>query len=433
MMISTARRKLSPNLRSCCHFLLRAIFFIACGVTCLLFAPLLETSSEKPEALREASFEKKLPGLSLPSRLGVKLKRGDTLLTVLMRQGVKPASAHDLISKVRPLVNLRKLRTGNDIDLMLHDGDLSVQGVEIALEDNIVRAKATSEGWRVEREVIPSVAATRVIRGKISASLYEDGVAAGLTPEHILELAKIFEYDIDFFSDFKRGDDFTVVVAEQHYADGRQVPRRVLAATLQADGDAHDAFYFVARDGTDSYYDGEGKELRRSFLRAPLSYSRISSFFSVARRHPIFRTVRPHMAIDYAAPTGTPVVAIGRGRVSRAGWYPGYGNFVEIVHAGGYASRYGHFSRIAAGVRPGAQVNPADVIGYVGQTGHATGPHLHFEFLQGGKKINFLALKIPRNEALRGNALARFKRERDAQLALMSEPVPTVALSSPEL
>jgi len=224
-----------------------------------------------------------------------------------------------------------------------------------------------------------------------------------------------------------------VVVEEQHYANGRQVPRRVLAATLQADGDAHQAYYFAANDGAGSYYDGEGKELRRSFLRAPLSYSRISSFFSVARRHPIFRTVRPHMAIDYAAPAGTPVVAIGRGKVSRSGWVGGYGRFVEIVHANGYASRYGHFSRIASGVRPGAQVNPGDVIGYVGQTGHATGPHLHFEFLQGGSKINFLALKIPRNEQLKGNALARFKREREAQLALLSETDSTLALSSPAL
>jgi len=431
MLINNHHNNFGTRLKLHHHFSLRAFFFSACSVLFLLFTPLLETSREKPEPLREESLEEVIPEQSLTARLGVKLKRGDTLLTVLMRQGVKPASAHDLIAKVRPLMNLRKLRAGNDIDLVLQGGDRSVQGVEIELEDNIVRAKATTEGWHVERELIPSVAATRVIRGKIAASLYEDGVAAGLSPEHILELAKIFEYDIDFFSDFKRGDDFAVVVEEQHYANGRQVPRRVLAATLQADGDAHDAYYFVAKDGAGSYYDGEGKELRRSFLRAPLSYSRISSFFSVARRHPIFRTLRPHMAIDYAAPMGTPVVAIGRGKVSRSGWFGGYGQFVEIAHANGYASRYGHFSRIASGIRPGAQVNPGDVIGYVGQTGHATGPHLHFEFLQGGKKLNFLALKIPRNEQLRGNALARFKREREAQLALMNAQDPKLALASP--
>jgi murein DD-endopeptidase MepM/ murein hydrolase activator NlpD len=129
--------------------------------------------------------------------------------------------------------------------------------------------------------------------------------------------------------------------------------------------------------------------------------------------------VRPHRAIDYAAPAGTPVVAIGRGRVEFSGWRDGYGNLVEIRHAGGYVSRYGHFSRIAGGIRHGVRVNQGDVIGYVGQTGHATGPHLHFEFLRGGEKINFLALKIPRIERLTEADLRRFMLFRDAQLALL--------------
>jgi murein DD-endopeptidase MepM/ murein hydrolase activator NlpD len=159
--------------------------------------------------------------------------------------------------------------------------------------------------------------------------------------------------------------------------------------------------------------------VQRSFLRAPLSYVRISSPFNLTRRHPIFRTVRPHRAIDYAAPAGTPVVAIGGGRVAFSGWRHGYGNLVEIRHAGGYVSRYGHFSRIASGVRMGAQVNQGDVVGYVGQTGHATGPHLHFEFLRGGEKINFLSLKIPRVERLAAGDLQRFERSRDERLALL--------------
>ena len=158
--------------------------------------------------------------------------------------------------------------------------------------------------------------------------------------------------------------------------------------------------------------------MRRSFLRAPLSYVRISSPFNLRRRHPIFRTVRPHRAIDYAAPAGTPVVAVGRGRVVFSGWRNGYGNLVEIRHAGGYTSRYGHFSRIAAGIRRGVQVGQGDVVGYVGQTGHATGPHLHFEFLHNGERINFLALKIPRSERLTGIDLQRFMRARDERLAL---------------
>ena len=350
-------------------------------------------------------------------RLAIKLKRGDTLLSVLTRHGVQPPSAHDLIAKVRPLMNLRKLQTGDRVELVVDPEKRAVQEMEVPLDDNIVRAKATPQGWTVEREEIPWTAVTRVIHDTISNSLYENGVAAGLSPEHIMNLAAIFEYDIDFFSDFQRGDAFSVVVDEYRYANGRRVPQKIRAAELAAEGQVHRAFYFSPEPGRGDYYDNDGKQLRRSFLRAPLSYIRISSPYTLSRSHPIFRIVRPHQAIDYAAPSGTPVVAIGRGKVTYSGWRLGYGNFVEISHPGGYASLYGHFSRIARGIRRGAEVSAGDVIGFVGQTGHATGPHLQFEFLQSGRKIDFLNLKISRIERLTGKLLDRFQRERDESLA----------------
>jgi murein DD-endopeptidase MepM/ murein hydrolase activator NlpD len=387
------------------------------GVAVLFWcAPLAENP---PRSLRPSSIEPSAPGPF--ERLAIKLKRGDTLLTVLTRHGVEPPSAHDLIAKVRPLMNLRKMRTGDHVALVVDSENRAVQELEVPLDDNIVRAKTTPQGWTVEREAIPWTAVTRVVRDSISNSLYENGVAAGLSPEHVLDLAAIFEYDIDFFSDFKRGDAFSVVVDEFHYANGRRVPRKIRAAELAADGEIYQAFYFSPEPGRGEYYDSEGKQLRRSFLRAPLSYSRISSPYSLTRAHPIFRTVRPHQAIDYAAPSGTPVVAIGRGKVTYSGWRLGYGNFVEISHPGGYASRYGHFSRIAPRIRRGAEVSAGDVIGFVGQTGHATGPHLHFEFLQSGRKINFLSLKIPRIERLTGKLLERFQRERNESIGWLRD------------
>ena len=280
--------------------------------------------------------------------------------------------------------------------------DKTVQGVELVVENNLLRVKATADGWLLEREEIPFVREARVIRGTIKDSLYQSGIAAGLMPQHILALAKIFEYDIDFFSDFRRGDSFYFAVEELRYADGRRVLGRILAAELESGDETFSTFYYVAKDGRGAYYDGEGLSARRSFLRAPLSYVRISSPFSLNRQNPIFRTVRPHMAIDYAAPAGTPVVAIGRGQVDFVGWRNGYGNMVDIVHSGGYMSRYAHFSRIADGIRQGRVVEAGDVVGYVGQTGHATGPHLHFEFLRDGEKINFLSLRIPKNDRLAG-------------------------------
>ncbi|HYY24261.1 MAG TPA: M23 family metallopeptidase, partial [Candidatus Udaeobacter sp.] len=190
-------------------------------------------------------------------------------------------------------------------------------------------------------------------------------------------------------------------------------------AELEVDEQNFSAFYYITKDGSGSYYDRDGQAVRRSFLRAPLSYARISSPFATERQHPIFRSVRPHQAIDYAAPAGTPVVAVGRGRVEFVGWRNGYGNVVDLRHAGGYTSRYAHFSRFASGLYPGKSVEEGDIIGYVGQTGHATGPHLHFEFLRGDEKLNFLGLQIPKLEALAGGDLVRFKRLRDQRLALL--------------
>jgi murein DD-endopeptidase MepM/ murein hydrolase activator NlpD len=402
-----------------CGSFLRAAGLATMAVALLLFAPILDSSFEPQKTPNVPP-----PAPQSASRVDVKLRRGDTLLSVLTRYSVKPPSAHDLIAKLRPLLNPRKLRSGNSVQILLHPGDKTVQAMEVLLDDKIVRAKATTQGWTVERRDMPFVRRSRVIHGTIDESLYQSGVAAGLAPEQVLKLAGIFEYDIDFFSDFKPGDNFTVVVEETRYADGRRVPRRVLAADVQADGKIHSAFHFVTDNGHVSYYDGEGKELRNSFLRAPLSFARISSPYSMARRHPIFRTLRPHQAIDYAAPAGTPVIAIGRGNVTFSGWRQGYGNCVEISHPGGYSSRYGHFSRVAAGIRRGAQVNAGDVIGFVGQTGHATGPHLHFEFLQGDKKINFLTVKIPHGERLAGAELQRFSRERGQRVALLRNQSP---------
>lgn len=380
----------------------------------LLSAPFVTTQHE--EILPPAA---PTPAPAVESRVPVKLRHGDTLITVLKRFGVGPPSAHALIEKMRPFVNLRKIQSGEDLHVVLNSTDRSVEALEMVVDDNLVRVKATNEGWLAEREAIPFVRETRVIRGTITGSLYESGVDAGLSPQQIFELAKMFESDIDFFSDFKPQDVFSVVFEELRYTDGRRVAGRVLAAELEADNDLFDAFYYLGKSGSGDYYSSKGEALRRPFLRAPLSYSRISSPFNKNRMHPIFRTVRPHLAIDYAAPEGSPVVAIGPGRVEFAGWRNGYGNVVDIRHSGNHLSRYAHFSRLASALRKGQSVNAGEVIGYVGQTGHATGPHLHFEFLRGGTKINFLDMRMPKSQQLAGDDLQQFSRLRDQRQAML--------------
>ncbi len=350
----------------------------------------------------------------------IKLRPGDTLLQLLNRNNVEGKAAQDLIDSVKPYVNPRALRAGQKVELIINSENSDIHGLEIQRHDRVVRVSPADEGWEAKEHIIPAVKETRVVRGAVSDSLYENGLELGLTPNHVMELATLFEYDIDLFSDIQRGDEFSVLFDEKRYENGRREPGDILAAELEAGGEPFRIFRFADRSGKVGYFDAEGKTRRRAFLRAPLSYRKITSRYTLRRRHPISRRVRPHQAIDYAAPKGTPVVAIGSGKVIYSGRKGGYGKMVEIRHDNGYATRYAHFSRIAARIRPGRQVSQGQVIGYVGQTGYATGPHLHFELLRKGKKINFLALKIPTVHRLSGADLKRFKEQREERLALLN-------------
>lgn len=380
-----------------------------------------------------ADTEEPAPATHPFRSVDVTLNRGDTLMKVLTKHGLEAASAHALIETVRPFFNPRKMRAGESFQLLLDPQSSAVQGLEYILNNVAVRVKSTADGWFAEKNDIPFVRETEVVRGTILDSLYENGIKAGLSPLQILDLATIFEYDIDFFSDFRRGDDFSVAFERIRYADGRYEIGNILAAEIEAGGEPFRAFYYTGKDRKGGYYNADGRAVRRAFLRAPLSYKKISSRYSLHRKHPIFRTVRPHRAIDYAAPAGTPVVAIGSGQVNFAGWQGGYGKMVEVRHPNGYVSRYAHFSRIASGVRRGRQIAQGEVVGYVGQTGHATGPHLHFEILRNGQKINFLSLRLPPAARLEKGDVDKFMAVRDRQIALLQgDSVDVARAQSPE-
>ena len=379
----------------------------------LLSAPFVNSLQHEAESL---------PAAAKPSNaqtsIGAMFRSGDNLLSALRRVAVEAPLPHGLIEKIHPLLNLRKLRPENNIHVMLDEQDKTVSAMEFVVDNKLIRVKAPNEASLTERQEVPFVKESRVVQGRIKSNLYESGIDAGLSPLQILDLAKIFESDVDFFSDLHPGDDFKVIMEDRRYLDGRRAAGRILAAELEVEDQIIDAFYYE-KNGVGNYYNRNGESLRRSFLRAPLSYARISSPFSANRLNPFSRSVRPHLAIDYAAPFGTPVVAIGRGQVEFAGWRSGYGNVVDIRHSENYLSRYAHFSRLAADLRVGQWVETGDVIGYVGQTGHATGPHLHFEFLHGERKINFLDLHTAKAQELKGADLQSFFASRDRQLALL--------------
>ena len=353
--------------------------------------------------------------------IDVTLGTGETLGSVLSGFGLDAGAARAVGESLRPYVKPHEFRSGKRLRVIVDAKDGIMQGLEYPLRESVLSVTSTPGGWSAERREIPSARVTRVVRGVVSRSLYRDGTAAGLTAAQILELADIFQYDVDFFSDFRRGDTFSVAFEEIRYVDGRREPAKIQAAEVTAGGVPVHAFRHTTEAGEDGYFDNDGRSLRRAFLRAPLNYRRISSHYSVRRMHPILRTVRPHLAIDYAAAAGTPVVCVGRGTVKFTGWHEGYGNLVEVAHGNGYSTRYGHLSRIPPGLRRGNRVAQGDVIGYVGQTGHATGPHLHFEMIQGQRKINFLALRIPSRQQLAGEELGRFTELRDRHLFLLSD------------
>jgi murein DD-endopeptidase MepM/ murein hydrolase activator NlpD len=355
---------------------------------------------------------------SSPKTVDLALRRGDTLQGALLRHGLTATAASDLIEQLQSFYDPKKMRAGDTFRLLLDQGN-GIQGLEHSADGAIVRVLSTENGWIAKRQEIPFVRGSKVVRGNIRGSLFEDGVDAGLSPPQIHELVNLFEYDIDFFSDLRRGDDFSVIFEEKQYANGQREKGRLLAAEIQAGGSPYQIFYYKGKKQKGSYYDNRGEALIKAFLRAPLNYRRISSPFRINRRHPIFRTVRPHQAIDYAAPTGTPVVAIGDGQVTFSGTRGGYGRMVEIRHNDGYVSRYAHFSKIPKEIRVGKSISRGEVVGYVGQTGHATGPHLHFEMLKKGRKINFLDLKLASADRLTGSELQEFLAMRDRKLALL--------------
>jgi murein DD-endopeptidase MepM/ murein hydrolase activator NlpD len=367
-------------------------------------------------------FEEKSATGSSSETVDLTLRRGDTLQGTLLRYGLTPASANDLIKQLQPFYDPRKMHAGDTFRLLL-DHENEIQGLEHSADGAIVRVTSTENGWAAKRHEVPFVRESKVIRGNIRGSLFEDGVDAGLSPPQIHKLVNLFEYEIDFFSDLRRGDDFSVIFEEKQYANGHREQGKLLAAEIQAGGSPYQIFYYQGKRQKGSYYDNRGEALMKAFLRAPLNYRRISSPFRINRRHPIFRTVRPHQAIDYAAPTGTPVVAVGHGQVTFSGVRGGYGRMVEIRHNDGYVSRYAHFSRIPKAIREGKSISRGEVVGYVGQTGHATGPHLHFEMLKKGRKINFLDLKLASEDRLTGSELQEFLALREKKLALLQGSV----------
>lgn len=329
--------------------------------------------------------------------------------------------------------SLDQLRPGDTITLVHDDGILQALSRRIS-ETKLLSVTRSDDGFKAKVVETPLEVRVAQAHGTIESSLFVAARAAGISPDIILRLANdIFGWDIDFALDIQPGDRFSVVY-EQKYRDGDYIgDGKILAAEFINNGETHRAVLFDSADGKVSdYFAPDGHSMRRAFLRAPLDFTRISSNFDPHRFHPLLNIIRAHKGVDYAAPIGTVIKAAGDGRVDFVGRKGGYGNVVILEHGGGISTLYGHMSRFASGLRQGQRVKQGSTIGYVGMSGAATGPHLHYEYRVNGVHQNPRTVPLPvaapiapeyaaEFHARSGEALARLDKEHDQAIAAVPE------------
>ena len=365
------------------------------------------------------------------SRIEVIVRRNDTLDQIFRRLELSVEDLANLRAMRGLKVMLDKLKPGEMLTLSHRAGELFGLERRLSLTETLRVQRDDEAGFIANVEQTPLTHTATTTHGVIRSSLFESAASAGLRDKTAMALADLFGWDIDFVLDLRNGDEFTVTY-DQLSREGEYIgDGAILAARFVNQGKTYEAVRYVAADGRATYYTPEGRSLRKAFLKAPVEFSRISSVFNAARKHPILNLIRAHKGIDYAAPSGTPVRAAGEGRVSFRGQKGGYGNVLEIGHPGQVVTRYGHLSRFATNLKAGDHVDQGEVIGYVGMTGLATGPHLHFEYVVRGESRNpQTAVKTAEATSIDASLRADFTQKAAPLLAgLVAAPAPPATVS----
>jgi murein DD-endopeptidase MepM/ murein hydrolase activator NlpD len=337
-----------------------------------------------------------------------RIGRGETLSSLLQRLGVDAEDRQAFIAAARQSSSINGLTPGRSVLARISTSGRLLLLRYLASDTTLVNVERGDESFYISEQVIDLQMRPVMRSGTIQGSLFGATDAADVPDRIASELAEAFSGDIDFHRDLRRGDQFSLVY-EAYYFDGRLIKTgRMLAAEFVNQNKSYQAVYFKDPQDREGYYNANGESLKRAFLKSPMPFDRISSGFSTARLHPVLRTWRAHKGVDYAAPTGTPVRAVADSVVSFAGRQGGYGNLVVLKHQGPYSTAYGHLSRYGKGIKRGARVNQGQVIGYVGATGVATGPHLHYEFRVNGEQRDPLAMKLPTAHPLDKRYQAQF-------------------------
>ena len=340
----------------------------------------------------------------------VRVQPGQTLSDIFGGRGLSLTDLQKVMDAAGDAKSaLHNIRPGEEFDFLLGPGG-SLRGFRFD-KDQANRAIVRLDGPQATLTLQPRDMDVReeVAHGVIRSSLYAAGDQAGLSGAMVGKLADLFKYDIDFVQDLREGDSFTVIYDDIYRDGARYGEGDIVAAEFVNQGKRYTAYRFRKADGNYGWFSEDGRPLQKSFLRIPVDFTRISSTFSAARMHPILGRMRAHKGVDYAAPTGTPIHAAGDGVIKYRGWENGYGNFVLIQHNKDISTAYGHMSRFAAGERVGSRVKQGQIIGYVGMTGLATGPHLHYEFRVDGVQRNPQTVTLPKPEPLPATQMAKFK------------------------
>ncbi|SFM81934.1 peptidoglycan DD-metalloendopeptidase family protein [Halopseudomonas yangmingensis] len=357
---------------------------------------------------------------------------GNTLSVLFNQLGLSASTLHAVINSSKEARRFTRLNVGQVLEFKLDpSGDLLAIRTQVSQLESI-RLDRQAETYAFSKDVIEPEVQTRYAYGSISSSLSAAGAEAGISYGMVIELANIFGYDIDFARQIREGDSFELMF-EEKLVDGQRVGTNpIMAARFTNRGKTYTAIRYTDKSGVASYYRADGESMRKAFIRTPVEFARISSRFNPNRRHPVLNKIRAHNGVDYAAPTGTPIMATGDGRVVHVGRKGGYGNTVVVSHGRQYQTLYAHMSRYAKGISNGTQVRQGQVIGYVGMTGLATGPHLHYEFLVNGKHVDPLGVKLPASDpipanektafmALSNRLVASMDSQRSTQLAMLDQ------------
>jgi murein DD-endopeptidase MepM/ murein hydrolase activator NlpD len=345
-----------------------------------------------------------------PEDLTVEVAGGDTLES-LFREYELSLSDLNQIMQLDPARRYLRVLVPGDLLQIRHE-----QGLILNLERELDIAQAlkiarNGDSFTGEVARLPIEYRQVTASGMIRSSLFEAAADARVSEQLIMKVAGIFSWDIDFVRDVGQGDEFALVY-EELWRNGQKLGEgEILAAEFINRGNRFTAMRYAVDGGKPLYYNGDGRPMRKAFVRAPVRFTRISSGFNPRRRHPVLNTIRAHQGVDYAAPSGTPVIAAGSGKVIFKGWKGGYGNTVILQHAGNVTTLYGHLSRFSKAARYGARVDQGDVIGTVGATGLATAPHLHFEYRKNGVHLDPRKVLLPDAEPLQGQQLVAFRQQ----------------------